>query len=170
MHKVKHKYWKVKDMILIYKMGLMKSVLSFLRLSTNTSLGLFWTLVQVLLHTNLIQLSASCSLLLLGERVRPVGKIYTFICTCIRLWWRGENYHKTNSCWTHSSKHYYFLTEIIRVCDDKQNTILMVIVCTSKKIKLLNFTKQQGGVFKLIKTETNMISQVNTLIVIPLFN
>jgi hypothetical protein len=53
---------------------------------------------------------------------------------------KWENYHKTNSGWTHSSKHYYFLTEIIRVCDDKQNTTLMVIVCTSKQFKLLNFT------------------------------
>jgi hypothetical protein len=137
----------------------MKPVLAFLRLSTNTSLGLFWTLVQVLLHTNLVQLSTSCPLLLLGERVCPIRKIYTFTCTCMRLWWRWENYHKTNSCWTNSSKHYSFLTEIIRVCDDKQNTTLMVIVCTSKQFKLLNFTKQQGGVFKLIKTEKNMISQ-----------
>jgi hypothetical protein len=38
----------------------MKPVLAFLRLSTNTRLGLFWTLVQVLLHTNLVQLSTSC--------------------------------------------------------------------------------------------------------------
>jgi hypothetical protein len=90
----------------------MKPVLAFLRLYTNTSLGLFWTLVEVLLHTSLIQFSTSCSLLL-GERVRPVGKIYTFTCTCIRLWWKWENYHKTNSCWTHSSKHYHFLTEIV---------------------------------------------------------
>jgi hypothetical protein len=140
----------------------MKPVLAFLRLYTNTNLGLFWTLVEVLLHTSLIQFSTSCSLLLLGERVRPVCKIYTFTCTCIRLWWRWENYHKTNSCWTHSSKHYHFLMEIIRVCDDKQNTTLMVIVCTSKQFKLLNFTKQQGGVFTLIKTETNMISQFST--------
>jgi hypothetical protein len=140
----------------------MKPVLAFLRLYTDTSLWLFWTLVQVLLHTQLIHLSASCSLLLLGERVCPVGKIYTFTCTCIRLWWRWENYHKTNSCWTHSSKQHYFLTEIISVCDNKQNTILMVIVCTSKQFKLLNFTKQRGGVFKLIKTETNMISQFST--------
>jgi hypothetical protein len=124
----------------------MKPVLAFLRLRTNTSLGLFWTLVQVLLHTNLVQLPTSCSLLLLGERVRPVG--YTFTCTCIRLMCRWENYHKTNSCWTHSSKQHFFLTEIISVCDDKQNTILMVIVCTSKQFKLLNITKQQGGVFK----------------------
>jgi hypothetical protein len=125
-------------------------------------------LVQVLLHTNLVQLSTSCSHLLLAERVYPVREIYTF--TCIRLWWRWENYHKTNSCWTHSSKHNYFLTEIIRVCDDKQNTTLMVIVCTSKQFKLLNFTKQQGGVSKLIKTETNMILQFNTLISISFFN
>jgi hypothetical protein len=140
----------------------MKPVLAFLRLSTNTSLGLFWTLVQVLLHTSLIQLSTSCSLLLLGERVCPVRKIYTFTSTCIRLWWRWENYHKTNSCWTHSSKHYYFLTKIIRVCDNKQSTTLMVIVCTSKQFKLINITKQQGGVSKLIKIETNMISQFST--------
>jgi hypothetical protein len=46
----------------------------------------------------------------------------------------------------------------------------MVIVCTYKQIKLFNFTKQQGGVFKLIKTETNMISQFNTLISISFFN
>jgi hypothetical protein len=110
----------------------------------------------------MIQLSTNCSLLLMGERVRPVGKIYMFTCTCIRLWWRWENYHKTNSCWTHSSKHYYFLTEIIRVCDNKQNITLMVTVCTSKQFKLVNFTKQQGGVFKLIKIETNMISQFST--------
>jgi hypothetical protein len=148
----------------------MKPMLAFLRLSTNTSLGLFWTLVQVLLHTNLVQLSTSYSLLLLGERVRPVGEIYTFTCTCIRLWWRWESYHQTNSCWTHSSKQHYFLTEIIRVCDDKQNTTLMVIVCTSEQFKLLNFTKQQGGVFKLIKAETNMISQFNTLISISFFS
>jgi hypothetical protein len=139
----------------------MKPVLAFLRLYTNTSLGLFWTLVQVLLHTNLVQLSTSCPLLL-GERVCPVRKIYKFTCTCIRLWWKWENYHKTTSCWTHTSKHYYFLTEIIRVCDNKQNTTVMVIVCTSKQFKLLNFTQQQGGVFKLIKTQTNMISQFNT--------
>jgi hypothetical protein len=148
----------------------MKPVLAFLRLNTNTSLGLFWTLVQVLLHTSLIQLSTSYSLLLLGEPVCPVRKIYKFTCTCIRLWWRWENYHKINSCWTHSSKHFYFLTEIIRVCDDKQNTTLMVIVCTSKQFKLLNFTKQQGGVFNLIKTETNMMSQFNTLISISFCN
>jgi hypothetical protein len=140
----------------------MKPVLAFLRLYTNTRLWLFWTLVHVLLHTSLIQFSTSCSLFLLGERVRPVGKIYTFTCTCIRLWWRWENYHKTNSCWTHSSKHSHFLTEFIRVCDDKQNITLMVIVCTSKQFKLLNFTKQQGSVVKLIKTETNMISKFST--------
>jgi hypothetical protein len=46
-----------------------------------------------------------------------------------------------------------FFIEIIWVCDDKQNTTLMVIVCTSKQFKSLNFTKQQGGVSKLIKTE-----------------
>jgi hypothetical protein len=40
----------------------------------------------------------------------------------------------------------------------------MVIVCTSKQFKLLNFTKQKGGAFKLIKIGTNMISQFNTLI------
>jgi hypothetical protein len=46
----------------------------------------------------------------------------------------------------------------------------MAIVCTSKQFKLLNFTKQQGGVFNLIKTETHMISQFNTLISITFFN
>jgi hypothetical protein len=147
----------------------MKPVLAFLRLYTNTSLGLFWTLVQVLLHTSLIQFSTSCSLLL-GERVRPVGKVYTFTCTCIRLWWRWENYHKTNSCWTHSSKHYYFLTEIIRVCDNKQNITLMVIVCTSKQFKLLNFTKQQGGVFKLKKQKQTWFQNLALLISISFFN
>jgi hypothetical protein len=33
----------------------MKPVLAFLGLNPNTSLGLFWTLVHVLLHTNLVQ-------------------------------------------------------------------------------------------------------------------
>jgi hypothetical protein len=55
----------------------MKPVLAFLRLSSQTSIWLFWTLVQVLLPTQLIQLPAGCSLLLLGKRVSPVGKIYT---------------------------------------------------------------------------------------------
>jgi hypothetical protein len=35
-----------------------------------------------------------------------------------------------------------FSQKLLGWCDDKQNTTLMVIVCTSKKIKLLNFTKQ----------------------------
>jgi hypothetical protein len=35
----------------------------------------------------------------------------------------------------------------------------MVIVCKSKQFKLLNFTKQQGGVFKIQKQNQNMISQ-----------
>jgi hypothetical protein len=39
---------------------------------------------------------------------------------------------------------------------------LMVIVWTSKQFKLLNFTNQQGGVFKLIKIEIKMISQFST--------
>jgi hypothetical protein len=63
----------------------MKPVLAFLRLYTNTSLGLFWTLVQVLLHTNLVQLTINSPVSLLGECVRTVGEIYTFTCTCIRL-------------------------------------------------------------------------------------
>jgi hypothetical protein len=45
----------------------------------------------------------------------------------------------------------------------------MVIVCTSKQIKLLNFTKQQGGVLKIQKQKQNLISQFNTLIAISLF-
>jgi hypothetical protein len=48
----------------------MKPVLAFLRL--NNILGLFWTLLQVLLPTNLVQLTTSGSLLLLSECVRPV--------------------------------------------------------------------------------------------------
>jgi hypothetical protein len=47
-------------------------VLAFLGL--NNSLGVFWTLVQVLLPTNLVQLTTSGSLLLLSKRVHPVGK------------------------------------------------------------------------------------------------
>jgi hypothetical protein len=35
-----------------------------------------------------------------------------------------------------------FLYKLLGWCDDEQNTTLMVIVCTSKQIKLLNFTKQ----------------------------
>jgi prenyltransferase beta subunit len=46
----------------------------------------------------------------------------------------------------------------------------MVIVCTSKQIRLLNFTKQQGGVIKIQKQNQNMISQFNTLISISLIN
>jgi hypothetical protein len=45
-----------------------------------------------------------------------------------------------------------------------------VIVYTTKQIELLNFTKQKGGVFKLLKTGANMISQFNTLIFISLFS
>jgi hypothetical protein len=59
-------------MIFIYKMGSMKPVLAFLRLNTNTSLGLFWTLVQVLLHTKLVQLTINGPVSLLGECVRTV--------------------------------------------------------------------------------------------------
>jgi hypothetical protein len=35
-----------------------------------------------------------------------------------------------------------FSQKLLGWCDDEQNTTLMVIVCTSKQIKLLNFTKQ----------------------------
>jgi hypothetical protein len=48
----------------------MKQVLAFLYYST--SLRLFWTLVQVLLPTNLVQLTTSGSLLLLSECACPV--------------------------------------------------------------------------------------------------
>jgi hypothetical protein len=50
----------------------MKPVLAFLRLNTNTSLGLFWTLVQVLLHTKLVQLTINGPVSLLGECVSTV--------------------------------------------------------------------------------------------------
>jgi hypothetical protein len=50
----------------------MKPVLTFLRLNTNTSLGLFWTLVQVFLHTKLVQLTINGPVSLLGECVRTV--------------------------------------------------------------------------------------------------
>jgi hypothetical protein len=63
-----------------------------------------------------------------------------------------------------------FSQELLGWCDDNQNTTLMVIVCTSKKIRLLNFTKQQGGVIKIQKQNQNMISQFNTLISISLIN
>jgi hypothetical protein len=52
-----------------------------------------------------------------------------------------------------------FSQKLLGWCDDKQNTTLMVIVCTSKQIRLLNFTKQQGGVIKIQKQNQNMISQ-----------
>jgi hypothetical protein len=50
----------------------MKPVLAFLGLNTNTSLGLFWTLVQVLLHTKLVQLTINSPVSLLGECLRTV--------------------------------------------------------------------------------------------------
>jgi hypothetical protein len=63
-----------------------------------------------------------------------------------------------------------FSQKLLGWCDDNQNTTLTVIVCTSKKIRLLNFTKQQGGVIKIQKQNQNMISQFNTLISISLIN
>jgi hypothetical protein len=50
----------------------MKPVLAFLRLSSQTSLWLFWTLVQVLLHTKLVQLTINGPISLLGECVRTI--------------------------------------------------------------------------------------------------
>jgi hypothetical protein len=80
----KHKYWNVKEYEFLIQKGYMTPVLAFLWL--NTSLGLFWTLVQVLLHTSPVHLSASCSLLL-SERVRPRLVNLHVTCICIRLWW-----------------------------------------------------------------------------------
>jgi hypothetical protein len=60
----------------------MKPVLAFLGLNNN--LGLFWTLVQVLLPTNLVQLTTRGSLLL-SKRVHPIENIYTFTGICIIL-------------------------------------------------------------------------------------
>jgi hypothetical protein len=63
-----------------------------------------------------------------------------------------------------------FSQKLLGWCDDKQNTTLMVIVCTSKQFRLLNFTKQQGGVIKNSKTEPKHAFTINTLISISLFN
>jgi hypothetical protein len=46
----------------------------------------------------------------------------------------------------------------------------MVTVYIFKQTKVFNFTKQYGSVFKILKTEANMISQFNTLISISLLN
>jgi hypothetical protein len=43
-------------------------------------------------------------------------------------------------------------------------------VCTSKQFKSLNFTKQQGGVSKLIKTEKTWFHNLALLISISFFN
>jgi hypothetical protein len=37
-----------------------------------------------------------------------------------------------------------FSQKLLGWCDDERNTTLMVIVCTYKQIKLLNFTKYYG--------------------------
>jgi hypothetical protein len=46
----------------------------------------------------------------------------------------------------------------------------MVTVYISEQMKLLNFTKQQGGVLKIQKQKHDMLSQFNTLIALSLFN
>jgi hypothetical protein len=47
---------------------------------------------------------------------------------------------------------------------------MMVTVYIFKKIKLFNFTKQQGGVLQIQKQIRDMLSQFDTLISISLFN
>jgi hypothetical protein len=69
MHKTKHKYWKVKD-VSYPKKFICTPVLAFFYFST--SLGLFWTLVQVLLHTKLVHFTINGPVSLLGECVRTV--------------------------------------------------------------------------------------------------
>jgi hypothetical protein len=46
-----------------------------------------------------------------------------------------------------------FSQKLLGWCDDELNTTLMVIVCTSKQIKLLNFTKQYGVCFNDYRQE-----------------
>jgi hypothetical protein len=147
----------------------MKPVLAFLILSTNTSLGLFWTLVQVLLHTNLIQLSTSCSPPP-GWAYVPSGK-----STCIHayalVYGEGGRIATKPTLVGHIPPNInIFSQKLLGWCDDKQNTTLMVIVCTSKQFRLLNFTKQQGGVIKVQKQNRHMISKFNTLVPISLIN
>jgi hypothetical protein len=62
----------------------MNPVLPFLGL--NISIGLFWTLVQVLMHIDLVHLSMNCPFSILGQRIRTARKIYMFTCICISLW------------------------------------------------------------------------------------
>jgi hypothetical protein len=45
----------------------------------------------------------------------------------------------------------------------------MVTVYIFEQIKLLNSTKQQGGVLKIQKQKHDMLSQFNTLIALYLF-
>jgi hypothetical protein len=46
----------------------------------------------------------------------------------------------------------------------------MLTVYILEKIKLFNFTKQQGGVLKIQKQKHDMISQIHTLINLSLLN
>jgi hypothetical protein len=47
---------------------------------------------------------------------------------------------------------------------------MMVTAYILEKIKLFNFTKQQGGVLKIQKQKHDMISQIHTLINLSLLN
>jgi hypothetical protein len=59
-------------------------VLAFFYVSNN--LGLFRTLVQVLMNTQLMHFTINRPVSLLGECVCTIWQIYTYTYICIRLW------------------------------------------------------------------------------------
>jgi hypothetical protein len=148
----------------------MKPVLAFLRLKTHTSLVLFWTLVQVLLHTSLIQLSTSCSLLLLGERVRPVGMIYTFTCTCIRLWWSGRITTKPTLV-GHIHPNIIIFSQKLLGCVKINKTLLWWWLCAHLSNLSYLTSPNSKGVWLKIKNRTKTwFHNFNTLTSISSFN
>jgi hypothetical protein len=124
----------------------MKLVLAFLYYIT--SLGLFRTLVQVLMNTKLIHFIIYRPVSLLGERVGTVRQIYTFTHAYALGYGEGGRITIKPTIVGHIHLNIIiFSQKLLEWCDDELNITLMVIVCTSKQIKLLNFTNSKGLCF-----------------------
>jgi hypothetical protein len=137
----------------------MKPVLALLRLRTNTSLGLFWTLVQVLLHTTWFN--------------SPVAtpswvSVYVPSGRSTRLHAHALDYGEGGRITTkptlvgHIHPNIIIFSQKLLGCVIINKTLLWWWLCAHLSNLSYLTSPNNKGVSKLIKTETNMISQFST--------
>jgi hypothetical protein len=145
-------------------------VLAFLKLNTNTSLGLFWTLVQVLLHTNLIQLSTSSSSSSWVSVYVPSGKS-TRIHAYALVYGEGGRITIKPTLVGHIHTDIIIFTQKLLGCVMISKTLVWWWLCAHlSNLGYLTSPNSKGVRLKIQKQNRHMISKFNTLVPISLIN